>query len=67
MGMKLTSLDLCEIADTLDKIEAMNLDVEVVKVRGHKVVVKRGDSQMDGTTYYVQGITDGELSGKVSG
>lgn len=64
MTMKLTADDLREIADTLDKIQEIGLNVEVVEVRGNKVVIKRTDSQFDGLQYYVQGITSGELSGR---
>lgn len=61
--MKLDASDLREIADTLDKISEAKLQVDVVTVRGHKVMIKRSDSQFDGLSYHVLGITDGELAG----
>lgn len=63
MAMRLTTADLQELATTIDKIGEVRLNVREVEVRGHKVLIERTDSQMDGFTYYVVGITSGELSG----
>lgn len=65
--MKLTAADLREIADTVDKIKDIKLKVEVVEVRGHKVVLERkemGRNGMDGMEYFVKGVTSSELSGR---
>lgn len=64
MGMKLTSDDLREIASTVDKIQQVGLNVHEVEVRGHKVMLKRTDSQMEGLQYYVLGVTSGEFAAK---
>lgn len=63
--MKLTADDLRAVADTVDKIGAAGLDVEVVTVRGHRVLLKWHDTQMEGLQYYVIGITDGQVSGEL--
>lgn len=63
--MRLTADDLRAIADTVDKIGAAGLDVEVVTVRGHRVLLKSSDSQMEGIQYYVIGVGNGELAGQV--
>lgn len=62
--MKLTSGDLREIADTVDKIREAGLKVLEVEVRGHKILLGRTDSQREGLEYYVLGATSGELSAK---
>lgn len=63
MAMRLTAGDLRELAATIDKIGEVGLNVREVEVRGHKVLIERTDSQRDELTYYVVGITSGELSG----
>lgn len=61
--MRLTADDLREIAGTVDKIKDGGINVEVVQVRGHRIVLKRSDSQTNGMEYYVIGMTEGGLSG----
>lgn len=65
MSMKLTSADLRKIAETVDKIQEIDLNVRQVQVAGHTVIIKRTDDQRNGTSYLVQGITDKEPTGTI--
>lgn len=62
--MKLTADDLREIANTVDKIKEVGLKVEVIEVRGHKILITRTEDQFDGMQYYVLGVTSGEFAAK---
>lgn len=69
--MRLTAEDLRAVADAVDKIKDLGLNVREVEVRGHKVLLDRTvEKDMDTldrqerVKIFVVGMTTGELSGK---
>lgn len=66
MGMELTAQALRDIADKLEQLEKLDIEVSSFKCGFHTVVIKTVSTR-EGKGYAVQGVTTGLLSGPLLG
>ena len=65
-NMILSADDLRSIADAMDKLDSLDVEVRVAKIAGHNVVmekIKNEAKEGRPQVRYVVGLTKGELSG----
>lgn len=62
MPMDLTTLQLEKILDDLKSLEASKLNVTSFISANHTILVRRSDSQYDGVSYHIVGISSGHVT-----
>lgn len=67
MTMKLSAEFLRGLADELDALKEIKARVTSIEYRNHSVVLSESSDQRDGNIYFVVGITEGKLGGKLGG